>query len=167
MNTNYAKAVEAVKTLNKKGEGLWAALCLFVHEVRGESEAGKHNKMEGEAMKTFFKTEERVADKDMKVKMGENSTYRVSKGILVKAVELDLSVVDSDGKPVGKTALEKQIKDLETTAPKSPLELFKKAVERAADALDEIDPADMAEVYLATMGLIDQVRAALPASMKV
>lgn len=157
MNGNYEKAVGVVGTLNKKGEGLWGLLCLFAHETRGVDANGKDNKMEGEALKAVFVANEKVASKDMRTDMNKNSTYRVAKGILVAAVEADLSLVDSDGKARGKTDLENELKDLKVA--KSPLEKFQTAVASASKLVDKLDPADHATAYLLAKQVADDLAA--------
>jgi hypothetical protein len=157
MNVNYEKAIGVVGTLIKKGEGLWGLLCLFAHDTRGVDANGKDLKMDGETLKAVFTSNEKVASKDMRTDMNKNSTYRVAKGILIAAVEADLSLVDSDGKPRGKTDLENELKDLKEK--KSPLEKFQSAIASAAKQVDKLDPADLPTAYLLAKQVADDLAA--------
>jgi hypothetical protein len=157
MNVNYEKAIGVVGTLIKKGEGLWGLLCLFAHDTRGVDANGKDLKMDGETLKAVFTSNEKVASKDMRTDMNKNSTYRVAKGILIAAVEADLSLVDSDGKPRGKTDLENELKDLKEK--KSHLEKFQSAIASAAKQVDKLDPADLPTAYLLAKQVADDLAA--------
>jgi len=155
MNGHYEKAVGVVGTLIKKGEGLWGNLVMFVHETRGVDANGKDLSMDGDTIKSVFTGNEKIASKDMRTDMNKNSTYRVAKGILIAAVAADLSLIDSDGKPRGKTDLENELKDMKEK--KSPLEKFQGAIANASKLVDKLDPADHATAYLLAKQVADDL----------
>lgn len=162
MNGHYEKAVNVVGTLIKKGEGLWGNLVMFTHETRGVDANGKDLSMDGETIKAVFAANEKVASKDMRTDMNKNSTYRVAKGILIAAVAADLSLIDSEGKPRGKTDLENELKDMKEK--KTPLEKFQSAIASAAKQVDKLDAADYATAYLLAKQVQDDLAAYIKAA---
>lgn len=129
MNQHYEAAVKAVKGLNKQTGALWPSLVLFAVAT-----------VQGTDAKPAFKAEEKLASNDAKVKMGENSTYRVQKGIIVAAIAKGIKLVDADGKPRGKTDIEDELK--EGKAPKSAIDKFKIAMNTAGALADQLAAHD-------------------------
>ncbi|HEY9815113.1 MAG TPA: hypothetical protein V6D20_04805, partial [Candidatus Obscuribacterales bacterium] len=122
-----------------KGAGLWNSLVNFCIE------SGKHSSKGVKELKGAFTQEEKAADKDHKVKMGENSTYRVCKSVLTKAAALDISLVDADGKVKGKTAVEQEI--AAHAEEKSNYEKFKSSMNTATVlAAKVVEDGDVSEV---------------------
>lgn len=120
MHTIYEKCVTAVKTLNSKGESLWGNLVMF---------ASEHGS--AEELKKSFKRNETEAEASQKVRMTENSTYKVAKSVIQRAVESGIPLLDSKGKPRGKTAIELDLADLKTV--KTELEKFKTTMATAGN----------------------------------
>lgn len=141
LNEHYKKAAQAVKTMNKSGNSMFGALLAFAHSHKGDG---------FEALKAQFKAQEKLASDEMKVEMGKNSTYKVAKGKLIKAVELGIPLVDADGKALGKTDLEGKIKEIEDAlagpatpkAEPTPFDLFQAAMKAASEASDKVDAKD-------------------------
>lgn len=127
MHTHYEKAAACVKTLNKKGEGLWSHLVLFAVEV------GVHGH---DVLKDNFKEQEKLATVEAKVEMGKNSTYKVAKSVLVRACEYGVAIVDASGKPRGKTDIEKELEAHKTKKP-AP-DRFKIVMNSASTIADEL-----------------------------
>jgi hypothetical protein len=135
LNEHYSKAITAVKTMNKSGTSVFGALLTFAHE---------HRLNGTDALKAHFKAQEKLASSEKKVEMTKNSTYKVAKGKLVKAVELGIDLMP-DGKALGKTALEDMIADLEgPKVPKSDFDKFSDALNTAAKHADKVADADIA-----------------------
>lgn len=149
MDPMFKPIAEAVKTANKKNAGTYgsmAKLTLDCTTTRGMTTA--------EALKDFFKAQEKAATVELRVKMGENSTYRVVKGLMLKAVELGISLVRADGDIKGKTELEEEI--LAAKPQKSPLDKFKIAMNTAgAVAKDLTDEECITAAALLNSLLVD------------
>ena len=157
MNQHYEKAVAVTKQIEGKATGLWGHLCLFVGDVLATSTDTALD------MKKIFKDAEKQATAEKKVDMGKNSTYRVQKGLLIKAVELGIPVC-VDGKPVGKTHIEKLIKDEAVPAEKKPAyERFQSLANSISSVADELPEHD---VILAT-GVLQQVMNKLTPRIKL
>jgi hypothetical protein len=143
LNTHFQKAAAAVKTLNSKASGMYGHLVMFAVENKS---------LTHEQLKDLFKAQEKLASSQLKVEMGKNSTYKVAKGKIIKAVELGIALVDANGKPVGKTDLEGKIKDAEAAlagpvTPKAEPTAFDKlqmAVAVASEQAKLIDEKDCA-----------------------
>jgi hypothetical protein len=143
LNTHFEQAAKAVKSLNTKTNGMYGHLLAFAHEHRTNG---------ADALRDHFKAQEKLATLHVKVEMGKNSTYKVAKGKLIKAVELGIALVDADGKPIGKTALEEAIKGVEGAsaeaedkkAPATPFDQFTLALATASDAAKSIPDTDIA-----------------------
>lgn len=163
MNKHYLEAVGSVASLIKKGEGLWAQLVRFSHEMRTNDTPCK----DGEAMKASFLTEEKAASKEQKVDMGKNSTYRVIKGILVKAAEYNVELMDAKGKPRGKTDIERELADLVPKNTKTPLEKLQASIAAASKQVDEIEDTDLAAATACVEVLYKELGALLLALPKV
>jgi hypothetical protein len=121
MNANFVKACGVVKRLATGEVKLFPLLLTFVLETCPGTDKGV-----ALDIKKDFKKAERDADSEMKVKMGDNSTYRVAKGVLINSVAAGLALCHADGKPKGKTELENELADLKV--PKSEIEKFKAAI---------------------------------------
>lgn len=124
LNEHYQQAVDAVKGINKKQGSLWSGLVLFTVEAMALIP-----NVEKPDMKPAFKEAEKIATVEQRVKMGENSTYRVQKGILCSCVSKGVVLVDAKGKPRGKTELEDELAALKVE--KSALEKFKVSMNTA------------------------------------
>lgn len=140
MNEHYKKAAASVKTMNKSGTSMFGALLRFAHDFRTNG---------AESLKEQFKAHEKLATAEMKVEMTKNSTYKVAKGKLVKAVELGIELVDAEGKAIGKTDLESKIKDAEgAPAPAKPaaeatdFDKFSQALALASELSDKVKTDD-------------------------
>jgi len=142
LNEHYKKAATAVRTMNKSGNTMFGALLRFAHEHRTNGV---------DALRDHFKAQEKLALSEMKAEMTKNSTYKVAKGKLLKAVELGIELVDANGEAIGKTALEGKIKEAETAAtpaapkvPATPFDLFSAAIKAASEAADKVEAKDCA-----------------------
>jgi hypothetical protein len=139
LNEHYSKAITAVKTMNKSGTSVFGALLTFAHE---------HRLNGTDALKAHFKAQEKLASSEKKVEMTKNSTYKVAKGKLVKAVDLGIDLMP-DGKPMGKTALEEKIAEVEDalgggTPAKTDFDKFSAALNTASKHADKVSDADVA-----------------------
>jgi hypothetical protein len=93
----------AHRTAEKLSTDAWAVL---VREVQSALKNGKTRDQIMEEMK--------VAEDTWKASTGDSvmpSTYRSAKAVCLKAVAAGLSLVDADGNPNGKTAMEKAYKE--------------------------------------------------------
>lgn len=122
LNENFRKAAASVKAIMAKGKGMWAALSAFAVEYQTNG---------AEALREQFKAQEKLANSEFKLEIQKNSTYKVAKGKLIKAVELGIPLVDAKGKPMGKTALEEAIKVAEGPKPTEPKVVLTPALEFA------------------------------------
>lgn len=147
MNEQFKTAALAVKSIVKKGEGMWAALLLFAHEMS----AGK----EKPDLKPVFQAEERQASVELKVEMGKNSTYRAAKGTLVAAVKAGIPLVDADGNPRGKTAIENDVKALKEE--KSELDKFKTSLNTATSIGAKLNAAERITAAKLVQELLDEM----------
>jgi hypothetical protein len=137
MNEHFKAAATAVKTLNKKAGGLFVALVLFAVTDREAVAKGMAATFD---MKGVFKGEERAADVEMKVKMGENSTYRVVKNLICNCVKAGIPLVNADGKPRGKSELEQEL--AEGKVPKTEAEKFVVAMTTASNIAKKLDASE-------------------------
>lgn len=157
----FNKAADSVSVLKKKGEGLWASLALAVHEWRSTQDAPATE----DGAKEMFTSEEKRINKEKLVVMGENSTYRVCKSVLLAAVRYDIPLVDADGKARGKTDVEAAVKD--EKGAKSPAEKFKAALANATKAVDKMEEKEELEMaYLLAKELTDYLVAVIGAAPK-
>lgn len=92
----------ADRTLDKLSNDAWAVL---VREIAAALKSGK------DAAKV--KSEMKAAEETWKAATGEGSmpsTYRSAKAVALKGVEAGVELLDKDGNPKGKTAIEKEYK---------------------------------------------------------
>ena len=132
MNENFKKVATAVKGIIGKSNTLWGSLVAFVAESNANG---------ADALKQHFKDQEALADVEYKMSMSKNSTYKVAKSVLQRATELGIAILTPEGKPRGKTDIEKDIADQRTQ--KSPADKFKAALAVAAKAADQLTEAEM------------------------
>jgi acyl-CoA-binding protein len=133
MNEQFKKAAQAVKTINTKGTSMFSLLLMFAVES-GATEGQSVD------LKPVFGVQEKLATAELKVEMGKNSTYRVAKGTIIGCAKAGIALLDADGKPKGKTALEEEL--AETKTPKSELDKFKTSMTTAANLLAKLDARD-------------------------
>jgi hypothetical protein len=114
LNKQFEIVGKAVKAIDGKAKGIFGAILAFAIEVKPT---------DVEQLRGYIKAQEQIVGDTMKVKLGGNSTYKVAKGKVLKAVELGIPLVGKNGKPVGKTALEDAIKakELELAGPAAPV----------------------------------------------
>lgn len=162
MNEHFKKAASAVKAIESKGKGMFNALLAFAHDHRTNG---------ADALREHFKAQEKLASVEMKVEMTKNSTYKVAKGKLVKAVELGIELVDTDGKPIGKTALEEKIKEVEGTADESeketkavlvPAQEFAELILAASKSADKLADTDITTACAQVSDLYKKLADRLP-----
>lgn len=157
MNQHYATAAKAVKSLGKAGASLWVSLVMF---AMTQQEDRVEQPVKGTDMKPMFKAAETAASVEHKVKMGENSTYRVAKGVIVQAVSLGVALVDEKGKPRGKTDIEDELKGLKDEKP--AIDKFKATMATATALAAKLDAKDT--VMAAAM--VSDLRKSLLESLK-
>lgn len=160
LNEQFLKAVKAVKAIDSKGKGLFNALRDFVIEIKAT---------DAEALRGYFKAQEQYATTLMKVSMSQNSTYKVAKGKLLKAVELGVRLTDSNGKLLGKSALEDAIKAAEgpaapktPTAPATPFDQCMVAISVLAENAAKVVDKDIAMIAGPVQTLLDQLVKRIP-----
>lgn len=159
MNKHYALVATAVNAINKKGEGIWGNLVRYI-----EDERAANNAVTPDQMKQSFKKEEAAASIELKADMGKNSTYRVAKGVLLKAVEYKLVLVDSKGNPRGKTDVERELEGLVEAKGKSPMEKFAAAMLAATKQIEELEDKDITSACAQAKALYDGLAALMLAS---
>jgi len=133
----------AARTADKLGEDAWAVL---VREVQAALKSGKTRDQIMEDMK--------VAEDTWKASTGDTampSTYRSAKAVCLKAVAADVPIVDADGNPQGKTAVEKAYKakaEAEAPAkePKDPYQVACGAVAVIYKVWADLDPSQRANI---------------------
>ena len=164
LNANYPTAAKAVKAIDSKGKGLWNALHSFAQEIAS---------LGVESVREKFKEQEKLAADHVKVAMTKNSTYKVAKGKLIKAIELGISLVDAKGKPKGKTAIEEEIKALdggkggaeepeEEKSNLTPAQQFAELVLAAGRLVPTLQDADIQTAASMVSDLYGQVASRLP-----
>lgn len=163
LNEQFAVAVKAVKAIDSKGKGLFNALRDYVMAM---------GVVGIEEMRGYFKAQEQLATTLMKVNMTQNSTYKVAKGKLLKAIELGVSLTDSNGKPLGKTALEDAIKaaspaptPASTPFPVSPFDQCMVALGVVSDESKKIPDSDIALLCGPVQALLDQLSKRTPVAI--
>ena len=114
LDGQYAVAVKAVRSLDRKAGGLFAALGAYAIALGG---------VDALTMKQRFLQQEKAATVQEKVDMGKNSTYRVVKNLFINCRTKGVSLVGDDDKLKGKTELEDELDALKEE--KTPLEKFK------------------------------------------
>lgn len=132
MNSNFETVARSAKTIGNKGNTLWYSMVLFQQDYAA---LGK------EQLKAIIKGQEREANALLRIKMGENSTYRVVKGVVLSAVEYGISLVRKDGKPRGKTEVEADIK--EAKGEKAAVDKFKATMNTANAIADKLLTGDI------------------------
>lgn len=136
LNENFKKVATIVRGLEKKGKGVFGALQTFVIE------AGSNGV---EALKDALKAQEKLANTEMKMEMQKNSTYKVAKSVLVRAVEANIALVGADGKPRGKTDIEADLDALAAAEPeKTDFEKFQAAMNTATQLAGKVSDEDCA-----------------------
>jgi hypothetical protein len=155
LNGNYVNAVKAVKILDSKAGSLFKNIGLFVVDVA----YGNGLPATGTDIKPVFKAQEMMASVEHKVAMGENSTYRVVKNLLVNCVAKGVSIVDANGKLKGKTELEKELALLKEE--KSAIEKFKATMGTAEKIAAQLDARDIPNALAMIKSLMDSVPAGL------
>lgn len=151
LNENYKSVANAVKGINAKGRSMWAALVAFTLE----SNTNGH-----ESLKDNFKAQEKLALGEMKLEMGKNSTYKVAKGVLVRATEYGVAITDPKGKPRGKTDIEKELAALK--GEKSPADKFKVAMTTANTIADKLLDTDCPTAAALVSDLYAKIAARMP-----
>lgn len=101
MNSNFEAAARAAKSISGKNGTLWQSMVLFQQD---------YPSLDKEQMRNVIKGQEREANVEHRIKVGENSTYRVVKTVILTAIEYGISLVTAKGKPRGKTEVETDIK---------------------------------------------------------
>lgn len=168
-NTTFAKSVDAFVTAQNKGVSAFGLLSAFaydtVKELTGDSEA---------VLKVLKNSvsEQEAAYKVEHVKMAEFPTaYRSAKSVIMGAVKAGVSLVDEDGKPKGKTQLEKETKDAKGDS-KSELDKFRSTMSTAAsifakmDTLSDVQASKLLVTELASMVLKAEAALIAAASSK-
>lgn len=150
MNKHYALVATAVSSINKKGEGIWGNLVHYVEDKRATN-----NAVTPDQMKLSFKKEEQAASIELKADMGKNSTYRVAKGVLLKAVEHKLVLVDDKGNPRGKTDVERELESLVEKKEKSAKEKFEAAMLAATKQIADLEDKDLTAATAQAQALFD------------
>lgn len=131
LNDTFRKIGSNVKAMNKKGEGIFGLLITYAipNAVNGHEELRKS-----------IKAQEKFVTEELKVKLGENSTYKVAKNLLCNCVEAGISLTDANGKPKGKTQLEEEL--AATKTPKTPLEKFRATMDTAMKIADQLSDGE-------------------------
>lgn len=132
MNSNFEKVAKAATTINKAGSGMWGLMVAVQQDW---------NSLDHVALKETIKGQEAEANTQFKMKINENSTYRVIKGVVLSAVEYGISLVRPDGKPRGKTEVEADIKAAK--GEKSAIEKFKSTIDTATKIEAKLETADL------------------------
>lgn len=156
LNEHYQQAVNAVKSIDKGVKAMWPGLVLFTVEAMRLIPNVKTPDM-----KPAFKAAEKQATVEAKVRMNENSTYRVQKGLLCNCVSKGITIVDGAGKPRGKTELEDELAALKDE--KSPLDKFKTSMNTANALADKF--TTMPE-YLSAASLVNDLMKKLTPHIK-
>ena len=146
MNKHFEAAAKAVKSIERKTGSLWENLVHFAVSCDP-----------ADPIKDHFKTQEREATVYMKVEMGKNSTYRVQKTLIVNAIAKGVPIVDSDGQPRGKTAVEWDLAALKVK--KGAAYRFKIAMSTANNAADELTDGECIAAAALANDLLNKVSA--------
>jgi hypothetical protein len=132
MNVNFETVAKAAKTINGKAGGLWHAMVLFQQDYAS---------LDKDQLKVTIKGQEQEANAALRIKIGENSTYRVVKGVILSAVELGISLINKHGKVRGKTEVEADIKEVK--GEKSAVDKFKSTLSTANSIADKLLTGDL------------------------
>lgn len=156
LNPLFKPIAEAVKTMNRKGAGIYGGAIAFAHEQFNKGAATDVQ------MKGVFKEQEKVASAELRVKMGENSTYRVVKGLLIAARKAGISYVKPDGDFKGKTELEAELALL--SPEKSALDKFKALMNSANAVADNLTDLEAITASALVNDLLTKVAAKIKAA---
>ena len=103
IHDEFKAVAQMAKAINSKGAGLWSSLAKF---------ALAHASLSHEVLNDVIKAQMRAVNNELRVDLGKNSTFKVSKSVIVRARELGVSLTDKAGKVRGKTEVEQDIKAL-------------------------------------------------------
>lgn len=134
MNPRFEEVGKAAKTITGKSGTLYFAMVSFATDP---SFVG----LDHEKLKEAIKGQEKEVNVAMRMKIGDNSTYRVVKGIMIAAREYGISLLRTDGKPKGKTEVEQELKDAKGS--KSPADKFKATINTATLIEAKLETADL------------------------
>jgi hypothetical protein len=139
-NATFAKSVDAFRAAEKSVGNAFGTLSTFVQECvaakRSEMPEVKSEAL-GNVLKNLLTAEEN-AYKGEKRLTEMPTAYRSAKSVLVQAVSLGIALVDEEGKQVGKSALEKAIKDGKPST-KSEFDKFKSTMVTADAIFAKLD----------------------------
>lgn len=155
MNTTLTIALDRAFAAQSKGEGSFGSLVEFAHEYTSAlTTVGEALRL---ALKGAIEGEEQAYEKAHAGKSVKTlAAWRSAKSVVLAAVEAGIALVDEKGKPIGKTALEKAIK--ETRSPKSNVEKFAIAMNTASAVFAKVDTlADVMQCKALLAVLADQV----------
>ncbi len=140
-NATFAKSVDAFRSAESKGVSAFGTLCLFAAEHRADMLTSKpESKPEAlaAALKNALTTEENTYKGEKKL-TEMPTAYRSAKSVILSAVLYDVALLDDEGKPVGKSALEKAVKDAKPDSGKSELAKFQSTMATAASIFAKVD----------------------------
>lgn len=156
----FDKAADAAVSMQKKGTGMFGNLVMFVSE-----KAETHCVVHKDDLAAMFKEREAIYQKEHKnaPSLGSVGAYRSAKSVLLSAVEYSIPIKEINGKPRGKTDIEKDIKDAK--APKPDIEKFYTAMSTASNVADKLHThTDIGLAFTATKALADKLAKAYEAA---
>lgn len=153
MHINYELIGKSVKGINKKAAGIFGLLIAFTIE---------HASNGHEAVREQVKQQEKLVTETLKVKLNENSTYKVAKNLLCNCVEAGIPLRDANGDPKGKTQLEDEL--AATKTPKSELEKFQSTMSTASSIADKLSDHECITAAALANNLLDSVAVRIKAA---
>lgn len=155
MNVNFQKAGEAAVSVQKKGAGMYGLLVFFLVDINPTHASG--SSVKETCAKVFKACEKAFAQENPKAeKLGSIGSYRSAKTVLLQAVEYGVQVLDANGKPRGKTEVEKELAAMKE--PKTSMDKFKAAMTTADKMVDDlVGTSELALAYSLAKTLHDKL----------
>lgn len=140
-NATFAKSVDAFRNAEKNATNAFGTLSSYAVEIltltRKEQPEAKDEVL-ANVLKNAITTDENAYKGEKKL-TDMPVAYRSAKSVLLAAVLHGVALLDENGKPVGKTALEKAVKEAKGDSGKSELAKFQSTMATASNIFAKID----------------------------
>ena len=135
-NTTFAKSVDAFVTAQNKGVSAFGSLSTFAYLcVKDLAVAPKE---QADVLGNSIRVEEATYKSEHPKMDSFPTAYRSAKSVIMAAVKAGVSLVDEQGKPVGKSELEKATKEAKGDG-KSEYEKFVSTMATAQNIFAKVD----------------------------
>ncbi len=157
MNVTFAKSLDAFVKTAAAEVNAFGTLVTYAQEVITAAVDAKMVPLT--ALKNTLSVDE-AAYKANKPKVEVPSTYRSAKSVILNAVEQGVALVDANGKPLGKTALEKATKEAKdaTASVKTEAQKFASTISTASSIFAKVETVeDITQCKAVLLVLADMV----------